>query len=224
MVELVDTLVLGASASRREGSSPFRGTTYFMKHTVIYIPGLGDDHFRGQQFLISTWKLWGVQPCMVRMNWSQGDSFAPKLDRLLAKIDELTATGHKVSLVAASAGAGAAINAFAARKDVVSGVVLIAGWVNFPENIGPGYRRKNPAFVESAYEVQASLDKLDFDDDRSRIQSRFAFFDPIVPRKYSEVAGARKVTAPSAGHAFTIATQLIFGAPFWLRFLKMLES
>ena len=29
MVELVDTLVLGTSANRREGSSPFRGTIQF---------------------------------------------------------------------------------------------------------------------------------------------------------------------------------------------------
>lgn len=191
-----------------------------MKHSVIYIPGLGDVNPRGQLALVRAWKWYGVEPHFFQMNWADGEAFAPKLDRLLMLIDGQHAKGNKVSLVAASAGAGAAINAFAARKNVVSGVVLIAGWVNFPEDIGQGYRRKNPAFVESANLVQSSLDKLGFDADRARIQSRHAIFDPVVPQKYSEVIGGNNVTVPSVGHATTIATQLAVGAPSFLRFLK----
>ena len=191
-----------------------------MKHSIIYVPGLGDAQTRGQELAISTWKLWGVQPNIVPMRWGDGRPFAQKLQKLLDTIDDLHAKGHKVSLVGASAGAGAVLNAFAARKTTVSGVVLIAGWVNFPENIGPGYRKHNLAFVESAYMVQSSLDQLDFTTDRTRIQSRFAIFDPIVPRKYSEATGGKEVIVPSFGHSITIATQLIFGAPFFIRFLK----
>ena len=44
VVELVDTLVLGTSASRREGSSPFIPTNYYEKqHHVMYVPGILDD-------------------------------------------------------------------------------------------------------------------------------------------------------------------------------------
>lgn len=190
------------------------------KHSVIYIPGLGDANPRGQLALVRAWKWYGVEPHFFQMNWADGEAFVLKLDRLLMLLDGQHAKGNKVSLVAASAGAGAAINAFAARKNVVSGVVLIAGWVNFPEDIGQGYRRKNPAFVESAYRVQPSLDTLNFEADRARIQSRHAIFDPVVSQKYSEVIGGHNVTVPSIGHATTIATQLAVGAPSFLRFLK----
>jgi pimeloyl-ACP methyl ester carboxylesterase len=157
---------------------------------------------------------------MERMVWNDDEEFELKLTRLTDTIDRLYEKGHKISLVGASAGAGAVINAFAARKDKVSGVVLIAGWVNFPESIGAGYRRTNPAFVESSYRVQKSLDTLDFDVDRTRIQSRYAVFDESVSRRHSETIGAHNKTVPSLGHAITIATQLLFGAPFWIRFLE----
>jgi pimeloyl-ACP methyl ester carboxylesterase len=191
-----------------------------MPHSIIYVPGLGDNHFKGQQFLVSTWWLWGVRPHMVRMIWDEDEDFAPKLQRLLDKIDELHDKGHKVFLVGASAGAGAVINAFAARKDKVSGVVCICGKVNRPEGIGSSYRRRSPAFVDSAYQVQSSLDKLDFEHDRTRIQSRYAFLDPVVPTGDSEVVGGNNKTVPTVGHSVTIATQLLFGAPFFIRFLK----
>jgi hypothetical protein len=221
---MVDTLVLGASAERREGSSPFIRTIYFMKiHDVIYIPGLGDVNPRTQRGLIATWRLWGVRPQLFHINWGDGEAFAPKLERLLALIDDIAAKGHTVSLVASSAGAGAAINAFAARKKQINGVVCIAGKVNNPDTIGPRYSDGNPAFVESARQVQFSLDKLDFDTERSRIQSRYAIFDPVIPQRDSEVAGGQNKTVLGIGHSATIATQLLFGAPSFLRFLKALR-
>jgi pimeloyl-ACP methyl ester carboxylesterase len=191
-------------------------------HSVIYVPGLGDKRTRGQRFLISTWRLWRVQPHLVQMNWAEDKDFEPKLQKLLGKIDELIAQDHKVSLVGASAGAGAVINALAARKDKVSGVVCICGKVNNPEGIGDNYRRYSPAFVDSAYRVQSSLDQLDFETDRSRIQSRYAFFDPVIPTKDSQVVGGQNKTVLSIGHSVTIVTQLLFGAPFFLHFLKRL--
>jgi hypothetical protein len=189
-------------------------------HDVIFIPGLGDANPRAQRRLVSTWRLWGVRPQLFHINWGDGEAFSPKLERLLALIDKCLEKGHTVSLVSASAGAGAAINAFASRKDKISGVVCIAGKINNPETIGPRYSTGNPAFVESARQVQFSLDKLDFDTDRPRIQSRYAIFDPVVPREDSEVAGGKNRTVPSFGHSVTIATQLLFGAPCFLRFLK----
>jgi hypothetical protein len=157
------------------------------------------------------------------MKWADGEDFAPKFDRLLQRIDKEITTGNTVSLVGASAGAGAVINAFAARKDELNGVVVIAGKVNNPEGIGSGYRSKNPAFIESAYMVQKSLDQLDFDTDRQRIQSRYAFIDPVIPMADSKVTGGINKMVPSVGHPVTIATQLVFGAPFFLGWLKKLS-
>jgi pimeloyl-ACP methyl ester carboxylesterase len=190
------------------------------KHSIIYVPGLGDAHLGGQRLLVATWRWWGVEPVVCQMKWGDGEPFAPKLARLLGVIDTYNAKGYVVSLVGSSAGASAVINAFAARKDAVSGVVCIAGKINNPEAIGKSYRRNNPAFVESAYLVQPSLDKLDFEADRSRIQSRYAFLDPVIPKQDSEIAGGRNRMLPSIGHSFTIATQLLLGAPTFLQFLK----
>jgi pimeloyl-ACP methyl ester carboxylesterase len=170
--------------------------------------------------LVASWRWWGVRPETFLIKWGNGEAFAPKLERLLKRIDELHAQGHRVSLVAASAGAGAAINAFALRKDVVSGVVCIAGKINSPGAIGESYRSSVPDFIESADQVQFSLDKLDFDTDRPRIMSRYAVLDLLVPRSHSLVAGGKNVTVPSIGHSVTIAIQLLFGAPTFLRFLK----
>lgn len=191
-----------------------------MTHDVIYVPGLGDSRVEGQRALISSWRLWGVRPHLLQMDWSEGDDFEPKLQRLLDKIDDLHGRGHTVSLVGASAGAGAVVNAFAVRKDKVSGVVCISGKINNPEGIGPSYRQRSSPFVDSAYRVQASLDQLDFKNDRRKIQSRYAVYDPIVPTPDSEVVGGSNKTVPTIGHAVTIATQLLLGAPFFIRFLK----
>jgi len=194
-----------------------------MRETVIYVPGLGDANPRAQRLLIRTWRVWGVKPLLFQMNWGDGEAFAPKLRRLLKLIDDEVSKGRKVSLVGASAGAGAVINAFAARKDKIQGVVCICGKVNNPETIGPRYSTGNKAFVDSARQVQFSLDKLDFDADRTRIESRYAIFDPIVSQSDSEIAGAHNRTVPTVGHSITIASQLLFGAPSFLRFLKHIQ-
>lgn len=195
-----------------------------MKHAVIYVPGIGDHRYIGQRLLIQTWRLWGVKPVMVRMVWHEGKSFAPKLRRLLHAIDALNTAGYTVSLVGASAGAGAVINAFAERIMVVNGVVCLAGKIHRPEAIGASYQQHSPAFVESAYRVQASLDRLDFDTERPRIQSRYATVDLVVPKEDSEISGARNTPVITMGHALTIGTQLLFGAPSFLRWLRKLPS
>jgi hypothetical protein len=46
----------------------------------------------------------------------------------------------------------------------------------------------------------------------------------VVKPADSRVQGAQNVVVPGVGHAFTIVTQALFGAPFFLRFLKMIKS
>ncbi len=180
---------------------------------VIYVPGLGDKRLRGQQFLVSTWRWWAVEPIIFQMKWADKEDFAPKFARLLHLIDDLHRQGKDISIVGTSAGATAAIHAFAARKDVIRGIVVICGKINRPEAIGKSYRRKNPAFGQSADKIQRSLDELSFETDRPRIYSRYAIFDELVPKQDSIVVGAKNHMVVGVGHAVTIATQLLLGAP-----------
>jgi pimeloyl-ACP methyl ester carboxylesterase len=193
-------------------------------HTVIYIPGIGDDIKKLQSTLIKKWRLYGVQPLVHEMPWMDQEPFASKLERLVALIKELHGQDRIVSLVGASAGAGAAINAFAQRSGKVNGIVCIAGKVNNPDTIGEGYRRRSPSFIESAQQVQFSLDALDEGNYRKRIMSRYALFDPIIPRQDSIVLGGVNITVPTFGHSVTIAEQLLLGAPNYLRWLKQLAK
>ena len=186
---------------------------------IIYVPGLGDHRVGGQQRVINTWLWWGVKPELFQMNWGDKEPWQPKFERLLARIDELAANGSPVGLVGASAGASAIVNAYAARKDQIVGIVSISGKINRPNVIANHYARQNPALVTSAHDCEQALKTLK-PDDRRHILSRYAIFDPIAPAIDSRVPGARNRRSPTIGHTPTIALQIVFGAPSFLRFLK----
>ena len=189
------------------------------KKYLIYIPGLGDDKVVGQRKAISTWRLWGVQAELFQMNWADKEPWEQKFKRLIARIDTLAVNGSQIGLVGASAGASAVINAFAMRKNSVTGCVIIAGKVNRPETIGRSYVRENPAFVTSALDCQKAFDSLD-SDDRKRILSHYALLDETVYRLDSHIPEAHNQMVPSIGHVFTIASQIIFGVPSFINFIK----
>lgn len=185
---------------------------------LLYIPGLGDSRVTGQRMAISAWIIWGVQAELFQMRWDDQEPWSSKLRRLLDRIDMLNQEGYKLALVGSSAGASAVINAYAARKDYIVGCVLIAGKVNRPEAIGKRYYLQTPAFVDSVRDCQKALDLLHAVD-RQRVLSLYAIADGIVHKSDSRIEGARNRRVPSVGHAFTIATQIFFGAPRFIRFL-----
>ncbi len=186
---------------------------------VIYVPGLGDKKVDGQRRAVNAWRLWGVEPELFQMNWGDKKPWLPKFQRLLARIDELSEQNKPVALVGVSAGASAVINAYAARKGKIAGVVCIAGKINRPQAIDQRYYVNNISFVTSAHDCEQALQTLTADD-RARILSRFAALDLRVTREDSRVPGAHNRLSPTIGHVLTIAVQLIFGAPSFLRFLK----
>lgn len=194
---------------------------YHAKLHLIYIPGLGDDNVALQRAAVTTWRLWGVSEELFQMKWSDDTEWEVKFKRLLKRIDTLTSEGHTVALVGASAGASAVINAFAARRDNILGCVLLAGKVNHPEAIGNHYRTHYPSFVSSAYQCPASLEQLDAPY-RQRILSRYASRDATVARRDSVITGAHNQQLISRGHVLTIGTQIVFGAPGFIRFLSAL--
>jgi pimeloyl-ACP methyl ester carboxylesterase len=187
---------------------------------LIYVPGLGDHKVAGQQLLVDTWKWWGVSAELFQTGWADGEEWDPKFERLLTRIDRASSAGKVVGLVGASAGATAVINAFHARQDSVAGVILISGKINRPHAISPSLTRKNAAFGPAAHRAFIALSDLS-KVERSRIMSRYALIDPIVPAVDSHVPGARNRVQLSMGHAFTIASQMLLGAPLFIRFLRI---
>lgn len=153
------------------------------------------------------------------MHWADERSWEEKFQELLRHIDDLAFRGKIVGLVGASAGASAVINAYAARPKTVTGVVVIAGKINRPQNIREHYRHNNPSFVASAYAGEKSLAGLNANR-RRRILSLYGLLDEVIVKKDSKISGAHNRLSPSIGHGATIATQIIFGAPYFLHFLK----
>jgi pimeloyl-ACP methyl ester carboxylesterase len=194
------------------------------QHAVLYIPGIGDDYRGLQGLILKSWRIYGVEAMLHEMPWMDTTDFQPKLAKLLDKIDSLKADGYRVSLIGVSAGAGAAVNAFAARPEKVNGLVCICGKINRPELIGKVFETKSPSFLESAALVKDSLAKLQSSDKLGRLQSRRSLYERVVKPADSYVPAAQNVIVPGVGHAFTIVSQALFGAPFFLRWLKMLES
>lgn len=188
---------------------------------VLYVPGLGDDAVTGQRVAVRTWRLWGVDAEVAQVHWADHEPWEAKRDRLLDRIDNLLAQNIPVALVGSSAGASAVINLFSLRAAQITGCVLIAGKVNHVAAIGSEYRMKNPSFVQSARSCEKALASLSAEN-RMRILSRYGIVDEIVPKKDSYIEGSRNQMVLTVGHAVTIGTQIIFGAPAFLRFLKNL--
>jgi pimeloyl-ACP methyl ester carboxylesterase len=186
---------------------------------LIYVPGLGKARPPIQIFLMKSWRLWGVRSEFFVADWSGEETWEQKSKRLADRIAALVEEGEVVGLVAASAGASAAVNVYAARPDGVAGIMLLAGMINKPEDIKDRYRRRNPAFVASAREGQRAINDMS-SDKLQRVLSVYGLADELVASKYSKIRGARNRRLPIIGHAPTIAAGILFGVPFFLRSLK----
>ncbi len=194
------------------------------KHAyILYIPGLGDHNPKFQRLAIRTWKLWKVEAELFHMDWANTEDWRSKFSRLLARIDELAAQDMVIGLVGASAGAAAAINAFAARPKIIAGVVCLAGKVNRPETIHPARIYRNPALLTAVTSSQAAVQNFS-QSELSRILSRYALFDELVSQADSFIPGAHNRRLPSVGHALTIASQITLGAPSFINFLKQHQA
>ena len=189
---------------------------------LIYVPGLGDHKVAGQEKLIGTWPRHGVTYEMCQMNWATG-TWEPKLAKILAAIDSAVADGKDVGLVGASAGGCAVINAYAARKEVVTGVIVIAGKVNRPEIVGQKFKDTNSAFwtaIQATPEALANLNAAK----RMNILSRRGLLDEMVFPLDNNIPGAKNRVVPTIGHVGTIGSQLLLGAPSFIKFLRKLQT
>lgn len=189
-----------------------------MKHHVIYLPGLGDSKTHGQDDAIKRWEKYGLETHFFPLGWADKESFEPKFKRLLSKIDELLKTGDKVSLVGVSAGASAALNAYALRSSL-SSVVLICGKVNDPQSIGESVYLENPAFKQSVFAVKDSLAQLN-PAQIKRIMSIHPLRDQSVPVPDTIIKGALEKTVPVIGHIFGIFFTIVFKGKLIAKFIK----
>lgn len=153
------------------------------------------------------------------MRWSSPESWEQKRTRLLALVDDQIATYGMVSIVAASAGSAAALWVFGQRKQHIAGCVVIAGKIVRANTIGPDYSDKNAALIDAVKDSERAVATLPAPD-LLRVQSRYALFDGVVARADSKVPGMQNHVVFSFGHVVTIASQLLLGAPFFLRFLR----
>ena len=221
MVELVDTLVLGTSAARREGSSPFIPTKIIMKqrHHVIYVPGILDDKLKVQSSLVRLWRFRGVRGHCHEIPWAGDEAFEPKLQRLLDRIDYYKAQGHLVSLIGASAGASGVLNAYVERRDSIAGLIYICAKVNAPETVSAKTYARNPAFKTSMLSLQKNLKKLTLAD-KAKMHSYYSPADGVVPYEATVIRGVPEVVLPSLHHGRAILYSLSLGARGLLAPLK----
>lgn len=190
------------------------------KQAIIYVPGLGDHRSHGQRKVVELWRFWPVDHTeVVLMQWNQDEAFELKLSRLIARIDALNTQGYRVSLVGVSAGASAAVHAYAARPDTVHRVVCICGKLQRPETISPHTYRANPAFRESMYLLPASLEQLD-NQQRRQILSIRPLADESVPPADTVIPGARTKTIPAFSHVISIAVAITLYSGMVVRFTR----
>jgi hypothetical protein len=189
------------------------------KNVVIYIPGLGDEKPRGQKLALNLLRIFRIKPYYFAIGWADKDTFDTKLNELLSLVNELHEEGYKINILAASAGASAALNLFAERRKEISSLSLICGKVNNLDKIGKEYYEKNPNFKDSVEMLPKSLAKLNLED-RAKIMSIRPVRDSVVPPKDTIIKGAKNLQSFTFGHSSTIAHYLTVGLPriiWWIR-------
>ena len=190
-----------------------------MQHHVIYVPGILDDIYYLQGSLVRTWRLRGIHSHTHEIPWAGNEMWEPKFKQLLSKIDKHVSQGHKISLVGASAGASAVLNAYVERADKISGLVYICGKINEPENVIQKTYDENPAFKTSLYELQTNLPKLR-SADKAKMLSLYSPIDKMVPHPDTLISGIEERLLPSLNHGKVILYALGPGAGRILNFLK----
>ena len=194
-----------------------------MNHHLIYVPGLGDHKSYYQDTAIKFWRAYGLTPHYHAVVWREGDSFKPKLDKLLAEIDGYVASGDKVSFIGFSAGASAVLNAFAARRDKINAVVCISGKINHPENVSRRTNAENSAFKESLELLQENLSSFS-KADKGKILTIYPLRDQVVHHEDAIISGVREKRIPAWSHLTSIIYSLTIGSIGIIRFLKTRRS
>ena len=189
------------------------------KHVILYVPGLGDGLDNARQLALRFWRIYGVEAYVHPMCWADGERFAPKLERLLNHIDELHAAGKRVSLVGESAGASAAMNAYAQRPNGIHRVAHICGKLRGAQNVSGYTYGRNPAFAESMAQLPKSVEQLS-SSQMQRVLSVHPLADMSVPVRDTILPGINVRTIPSINHMLSIALGITIFSGLLVGFIK----
>lgn len=189
------------------------------KHHLIYIPGLGDRYDGLRRMALSTWRLWGMSPELVPMQWYGGDSYQVCFNAILAAIKRAEAKGYKVTLVGESAGASIAINVAASQPNL-HGLITLCGVTHPHATVSPLIRKKSPAFNESLSYLETSLPKLNL----ATTHCIRALFDFVVVRKYSLIEGAHHHAVWGVGHLLVISLCLSLYSGYIVRIARTIQK
>lgn len=173
-----------------------------MKHTIFYIPGLGDGYDRYRKKALKGWSLFGVKPVLLPMNWYAGGTYDEKFQHASRIIAKATASAGRVTIIGESAGGSMAINLFAADQRVDS-LITIAGVNKTSAPVARRTLRRGPAFATSRHYVDASLAAIP-DERKRHIHTLRAWSDNVVQSDYSQIVGAHNHRVWAVGHLFTI--------------------
>jgi hypothetical protein len=180
------------------------------EHHVLVVPGLGGEN-AGFRKIVDPWKKYGFTPHVHDVRWKDGENeFQPKLERLIAVIDELHSHDGIVSLVGTSAGGSAVLNAFFDRKDKIHRVVNVCGRLRAGQNVYPTLEdasQKSLAFKNSVTLFENREPQLT-DEERNKILTIRALFDEIVPTSTTILQGATNIQIFSVEHILSIAVAM----------------
>jgi pimeloyl-ACP methyl ester carboxylesterase len=193
------------------------------QHHVIYVPGIRDDVYKIQSTLIKLWRIYGVHGHCHEIPWFGQEDYKSKVQRLLDEIDEYADAGYKVSLIGASAGASAVLNAYVERKEKISGLIYIVAKINGPDTVSKRTYQVNPAFKTSMYLLQDNLKRI-YDTDKSIMRSYYSPVDKVIPYKATVIMGVEEKALPKLRHGFAIIYSLSLGVRPILNFLKSTQS
>ena len=173
-----------------------------------------------QSTLIRSWRFHGVRGHCHAIPWAGEEAWQSKFQRLLDEIDEYAGQGHKVSLVGASAGASAVLNAYAERRDKVAGVGLYMCQGQCAGTVSARNLCQESGFQGSSLELlQGNLKKLTAAD-KAKMRSYYSPNDGTVPYATTVIKGVDETRLPALRHGRAILYSLSFGFPKLIRFLK----
>lgn len=195
-----------------------------MKYVVIYIPGLGDKWkflLWLQRQMLSTWRVYGLRTELFAMGWSdEKETFDERFEELLQKIDT-RAESEKVVVVGASAGASAAISAYAKRNKKVEGIVSICGELRGSKDVPSLAFHANPQFKASLELMEQIIPSLTAVD-RKRILTLRPRLDTVVQPDEAWLDGAVNEQMPVWGHLFGIGYAIACKGRRIARFVRKL--
>jgi pimeloyl-ACP methyl ester carboxylesterase len=189
-----------------------------MKHTIFYIPGLGDHYDQSRRLALNLWKLQGVEAILLPMNWYSTQPYDAKYAQAYACINAALARGNKVSLVGESAGASIALALFATLPGIEK-LITIAG-VNSPRaRISSHVYARAPAFKTAVERLGEAYKELP-SHRRQNIYTFRAKQDAMVNYRATHIEGAREVVVNVTGHFWMIILSLTFLSSRIIRLVK----